>query len=44
MLHANRTLQLVTEPDMNVPYSEWLHILSWAYLRLCFVCGVIDCG
>jgi hypothetical protein len=23
------------------PYPEWLHILSWAYLSLCFLSGVI---
>jgi hypothetical protein len=26
---------------MNVPYPQWLHILSWVYLSLCFFCGVI---
>lgn len=23
------------------PYPEWLHILSWAYLSLCFLCAAI---
>lgn len=26
------------------PYPEWLHILSWTYLSLCFLCGVIMIG
>lgn len=26
---------------MNIPYPEWLHILAWAYLSLCFLCGAI---
>lgn len=24
-----------------IPYPEWLHILSWAYLSLCFLCALI---
>lgn len=24
-----------------LPYPEWLHILAWAYLSLCFLCGTI---
>lgn len=23
------------------PYPEWLHILSWAYLSLCFLCSAV---
>lgn len=29
------------EPHMNVTYPEWLHILAWAYLSLCFLCSAI---
>lgn len=24
-----------------VPYPEWLHMLSWAYLSLCFLCSAV---
>lgn len=31
----------VIQPRMNVPYPDWLRILSWAYLSLCFLCSAI---
>lgn len=24
-----------------LPYPEWLHVLSWAYLSVCFLCAAI---
>lgn len=39
--YANGKSRAVIQPRMNAPYPEWLHILSWAYLSLCFLCGVI---
>ena len=27
--------------DRVQPYPEWIYVLSWAYLSLCFLCGVL---